>query len=73
MPIISMASSGIQLAVSKLSVKVRPSLINGSMAELRRRNSRFVIDSAAISQDSTSVMPPARRVARERDAWAVDI
>src|SRR5882762_11703868 len=67
-----MARLGIQLAVSRLSVNDRPSRIIGRIAELRRRNARFVIDSAAISHDSTSVMPPASKVAKERVAWATD-
>src|SRR5829696_2518951 len=73
MPIMSIASSGIQPAVSKLSVNERPSRIIGRIEELRRRSSRFVIDSDAISHDSTSVIPPASKVASERVAWATDI
>src|SRR6266567_1965339 len=69
----SIANSGIQLAFSKLSVKDRPSRISGSIDELRRRNSRLVIDSAAISHDSTIVMPPASSVASDRAACAVVI
>jgi len=65
-----MASSGIPPGRFQLSVNDCPSRINGKIAELRRRNSRFVIDSAAISHDSTSVIPPAKSVASEREAWA---
>ena len=68
-----MASSGIQFAVSKLSVNDRPSRMSGRIEELRLRNSRLVIDSAAISQDSTIVMPPASNVASDRAACAVVI
>src|ERR1041384_2396159 len=69
----SMANSGSHPAVSRLSVNDRPSRIKGSTAELRRRNSRLVIDSAAISHDSTIVIPPASNVAIDRPAWAVVI
>src|SRR5512132_1976932 len=72
MPIMSMASGGIQAAVSRLSVNERPSRIIGRIEELRRRSSRFVIDSDAISHDSTRVIPPASNVANERVAWATD-
>src|ERR1043165_8177422 len=72
MPIMSTASAGIQSAVSRLSVNERPSRIIGRIDELRRRSSRFVIDSEAISHDSTSVMPPASNVANDRVAWATD-
>src|SRR5687768_11358327 len=68
----SIASSGIHPASSKLSVNERPSRIIGRIEELRRRSSKFVIDSDAISHDSTSVMPPASNVASERVAWATD-
>src|SRR4051812_36769729 len=68
----SIASSGIQPADSKLSVNERPSRIIGRIDSLRRRRSRFVIDSDAISHDSTSVMPPASNVANERVACATD-
>ncbi len=68
----SIASSGIQPAVSRLSVNDRPSRIIGRIDELRRRSSRLVIDSDAISHDSTRVIPPARSVASERVAWATD-
>src|SRR5438552_2341219 len=73
MPIMSMANSGIQFAISRLSVNERPSRINGRIAELRRRNSTLVIDSAAISHDSTIVIPPASKVASDLDACAVVI
>src|SRR5215470_20178292 len=73
MPIMSIASGGIQPAVSKLSVNERPSRIIGRIDELRRRSSRFVIDSDAISHDSTRVIPPASNVASERVACATDI
>src|SRR5215212_917842 len=73
MPIMSIASGGIQPAISKLSVNERPSRIIGNIDELRRRSSRFVIDSDAISHNSTRVMPPASSVASERVAWATDI
>src|SRR5256885_10790301 len=69
----SIANAGIQSAFSRLSVNDRPSRIKGRIAELRRRNSRLVIDSAAISHDSTIVIPPANNVAIDRDAWAVVI
>src|SRR5215212_6077889 len=72
MPIMSMASAGNQPAISRLSVNDLPSRIIGRIEELRRRNSRFVIDSDAISQDSTKVMPPASNVASERVACATD-
>src|SRR6266852_3216605 len=68
----STASGGSQPAASRLSVNEVPWRIIGKIAELRRRKSRFVIDSEAISQDSTSVMPPANRVANERVTWATD-
>src|SRR5678815_4802235 len=68
----SIASIGTQLATSRLSVKVRPSRIIGMIDELRRRNSRLVIDSAAISHDSTKVMPPANNVASDRVACAIE-
>src|ERR1044072_6453769 len=68
----SIASGGIQPAVSKLSVNDRPSRIIGRIDELRRLSSRLVIDSDAISHDSTSVMPPASSVASERVACATD-
>jgi hypothetical protein len=51
-------------ADSRLSVKERPSRTIGEMAEARARSSLFVMASAAISHDSTSVMPPARSVER---------
>src|SRR6185295_13008071 len=73
MPIMSTASGGIQPAASKLSVNDRPSRIIGRIDELRRRSSKLVIDSDAISHDSTSVIPPASSVASERVAWATDI
>src|ERR1044072_9491568 len=69
----SIASGGIQPASSRLSVNERPSRIIGSIDELRRRSSKLVIDSDAISHDSTSVMPPASNVASERVACATDI
>src|SRR6185503_10804531 len=68
----SIASRGIHPANSKLSVKDRPSRIIGRIDELLLRNSRLVIDSDAISHDSTKVIPPAKRVARDRVAWATD-
>src|SRR5687767_15973312 len=68
----SIASSGIHPADSKLSVNERPSRIIGKIDSLRRRSSRFVIDSDAISHDSTSVMPPANNVANDRVACATD-
>src|SRR5688572_11885179 len=68
----SIASSGIHPADSKLSVNERPSRIIGRIDSLRRRSSRFVIDSDAISHDSTSVIPPANNVANDRVAWATD-
>src|ERR1700754_58618 len=68
----SIANGGIQPARSKLSVKERPSRIIGNIEELRLRSSRFVIDSEAISHDSTRVMPPASKVANDRVALATD-
>src|SRR5947209_5971804 len=64
----STANSGIHFAVSRLSVNDLPSRIRGSIAELRCRSSRLVIDSAAISHDSTIVIPPASSVAKDRAA-----
>src|SRR4029078_10955064 len=69
----SIASAGIQFGVSKLSVNERPSRIIGKIDELRRRSSKFVIDSDGISHDSASGIPPASRVASERVACATDI
>src|ERR1044072_4217679 len=69
----SIASGGIQLAISRLSVNESPARIIGNIDELRRRSSKLVIDSDAISHDSTSVMPPASNVASERVACATDI
>src|SRR6187200_3266750 len=66
------ANAGTQPADSRLSVKDWPSRIIGRIAELRRRNSRLVIDSAAISHDSTRVIPPANKVASDRVAWATE-
>src|SRR6185369_16470010 len=68
----SIARGGIQAADSRLSVNERPSRIIGRIAELRRRSSRLVIDSEAISHDSTKVMPPAKRVASDLVACATD-
>src|SRR5687767_3306188 len=68
----SMASGGIQPDDSRLSVNERPSRIIGRIDSLRRRNSRFVMDSDAISHDSTSVIPPANSVASDRVACATD-
>src|SRR5829696_5746465 len=68
----SIARSGSHPAVSRLSLNDLPSRIIGRIDELRRRSSRFVIDSDAISHDSTRVIPPASSVASERVAWATD-